>query len=361
MKNKMAKAIGSWLLILVITLALLEVVLRLFDMLPVHRNPLSGFHSPDSTLGWIGTPNYHGRFKSIDFDIIIEHDEMGLRRATRETRSIDSDAEHIVFLGDSFTWGWGVENDEVFTEQLQNRLGDAAQIHNFGVNAYSTAQELLMLEKHALLTEPDTVVVMFFSNDLNENTDAKEGRRPWFELIDNELQPRNQPVKRPSVGAFKLFMQRSVALSQLKHAFYQIRDSLEGKEGNKPAAELPQESYSEEKWRLLNALLKELQTRCKEATPVCQLQIVYIPTREEVITFKAHGTSAIASRVGAICDAAGIRFLDLSRGLYKVWQDSAIGEPDATPIYLPVDGHWDVAGHAAVANILFDSWQNDNH
>jgi lysophospholipase L1-like esterase len=278
----------------------------------------------------------------------------------QDTRPADSDAERIVFLGDSFTWGWGVENDEVFTEVLQDKLGGAALVRNFGVNAYSTAQELLMLEKHALSAKPDVVVVMFFSNDLNENVDVKEGRRPLFELIDDELVPRNQPVERASVGAFKLLIRRSVALALLKNGYYQIRGTFNGKTDDKPVAEQPQEAYSEEKWQLLNPLLKKLQTSCAEANPACQLQVVYIPEREEVIGYKTRGNSATAVRVAAICDAAGIRFLDLSRGLYEAWQDSTASGQNATPIYLPVDDHWDAAGHAAVANILFDDRQDDD-
>jgi hypothetical protein len=200
---------------------------------------------------------------------------------------------------------------------------------------------------------------MFFSNDLDENVDVKEGRRPLFELIDNELVPRNQPVERTSVGAFKLLTQRSVALALLKNSYYRIRGTFKGKTDDKPVAERSQETYSEEEWQLLNALLKKFQTSCAEATPACRLQVVYIPEREEVIEFKTRGNSAIAVRVGSICDAAGIRFLDLSRGLYEAWQHSTASGQNATPIYLPVDDHWDAAGHAAVANILFNDWQND--
>jgi len=30
--------------------------------------------------------------------------------------------EHVLFLGDSFTWGWGVSQGEVFTDLLQRRF-----------------------------------------------------------------------------------------------------------------------------------------------------------------------------------------------------------------------------------------------
>ncbi len=355
--RKFFGAIGSGLLILLITLVLLEVVLRLFNTLPVHRNPLSGFHSPDPTLGWIGTPNYRGRFNGHDFDVIVEHNELGLRRSAQDRPAANSDAETIVFLGDSFTWGWGVENDEVFTEQLQNKMGKTAKIYNFGVNAYGTAQELLIFDKYARLTQPDTVVVMFFSNDLNDNADDKEGRRPWFERVDGNLIPRNQPVENPSVSAFKLLGQKSVALAVIKYAFHQISDAMAPEAGNKPAPESSQASYAEEKWQLMNALLLKLQSRCAESTPACELRVAYIPWREEVIDFAAQGSSATAKRVGDISAAAGIPFLDLTPGLYEAWQASSDKGQYATPIYLPVNGHWGPAGHAAAARLIFDEWR----
>jgi hypothetical protein len=68
----------------VVTIALLELVLRAFDQLPVRKNPLSGFQKADSTLGWIGKPDYRGCFRSAEFDALVEHDDLGFRLADYE-------------------------------------------------------------------------------------------------------------------------------------------------------------------------------------------------------------------------------------------------------------------------------------
>ena len=97
----------------------LELVLRAFDQLPVHKNPLSGFQKADSTLGWIGKPDYRGRFRSAEFDVLVEHDDLGFRLADYE----GSDA--AAALPAHATPGWpkgetaGSETGQSFQGSLQ--------------------------------------------------------------------------------------------------------------------------------------------------------------------------------------------------------------------------------------------------
>ena len=351
---KVIKSLCSWLLVLIITLTLLELILRFSDQLPVHKNPLGGFHSPDSTLGWIGKSNYSGRFRRKDFDVVIEHDELGFRHSTYDGSPPIEGAERIIFLGDSFTWGWGIENDKIFTNVLQQKVGGKYIVKNFGVNAYGTSQQLLLFDKHVGQLKPNVVVVMFFSNDIDDNVDAKNGKRPWFELDGEKLVPRNQPVTAISIGPVKRLAQESVAISTLKYTYHLLADMLK----NPPVEIVVEEEMAipEKRWKLLGVLLGELKKRCGGEILECELRIVYVPTREEVRTYHTDEFSLVASRVKAICDEVGISFLDLRPGLHTAWQQEESRKPDVTPIYFPHDGHWDLAGHHAVAQILFNSW-----
>ena len=73
----------------------------------------------------------------------------------------------IVFLGDSLTLGWGVEQADTFEHVLEARL-DAirpTEVINLGVGNYNTTQELnLFLDKGAKYL-PDQVVLFYFIND----------------------------------------------------------------------------------------------------------------------------------------------------------------------------------------------------
>jgi len=78
----------------------------------------------------------------------------------------------IVVLGDSSTFGWGVEHFESYAEQLGTALArrwstdrSRIEIVNLGVPGYSTFQGRVLLERFALGLGPDLIVWSYLSND----------------------------------------------------------------------------------------------------------------------------------------------------------------------------------------------------
>lgn len=85
----------------------------------------------------------------------------------------------IIFLGDSLTFGWGVEQKDSFADILENEMNKyyPAEIINFGAGNYNTEQEVNLFLEKGLKYNPDKVVVFYFINDA-EVTPAKS--RLWF-------------------------------------------------------------------------------------------------------------------------------------------------------------------------------------
>jgi len=84
----------------------------------------------------------------------------------------DPAEKRVLCIGDSFTFGGGVETDEAWPQQLQAVLGAPGQsglrILNGGANGWFTLWHRLYLEKRALKQfEPDLVVLGWNWNDLN--------------------------------------------------------------------------------------------------------------------------------------------------------------------------------------------------
>ncbi len=77
----------------------------------------------------------------------------------------------IAFLGDSFTFGWGVEEEEAFPWVVERLLrvnaqdGISVEILNLGVPGYSTFQQVALFEEKGLDFQPDAVVLFFIDND----------------------------------------------------------------------------------------------------------------------------------------------------------------------------------------------------
>ena len=78
----------------------------------------------------------------------------------------------IVVLGDSSTFGWGVEHFETYAERLGTALAERwsvdrsrIEIVNLGVPGYSSFQGRILLERFALGLAPDAIVWSYLSND----------------------------------------------------------------------------------------------------------------------------------------------------------------------------------------------------
>ena len=91
----------------------------------------------------------------------------------------------ILVLGDSITFGWGVEQDKTFCKLLEKKLnGDPPpggpphyEVINTGVGNYNTSQEVAYFLERGRLYKPDMVLLAFFINDA-EPTPREE--RNWL-------------------------------------------------------------------------------------------------------------------------------------------------------------------------------------
>jgi len=174
---------------LFICMVLTEVGLRVVSPIRSFVNLMTSFHRTDPLLGWLGVSDLDARFHQIDFDVRVRHGKGGFRLREGNVAPLPR-SPVIAFLGDSFTWGWGVTGGRQFTDLVQERLGDGFDIRNLGVNNYSTVQEWLLLRREMSNgLDPRFVVVMLFNNDYQENLDP-DVRRPRVLLEAQDSQPR---------------------------------------------------------------------------------------------------------------------------------------------------------------------------
>ncbi len=146
----------------------------------------------DSELGWFPKEGYETDFSGAARTIHIKNNSLGFR-----------DIEHnidgkpvMLFLGDSFVWGYDVEAEERFTEKLRQKLPDW-NIFNLGISGYGTDQEILLLKRFIGYYKPKVVfLVMCIENDLRDNaSNMRYGYfKPYFDVTGNGLVLKGVPV-----------------------------------------------------------------------------------------------------------------------------------------------------------------------
>jgi len=92
-------------------------------------------------------------------------------RATRELDPHEGRAVRVLCLGDSFTFGVGVNDNETYPAQLEAILkakypGRSIEVLNAGMPFFDVIDELDYWEQKGRLLRPDLVVCQFFYNDL---------------------------------------------------------------------------------------------------------------------------------------------------------------------------------------------------
>jgi lysophospholipase L1-like esterase len=121
-------------------------------------------------------PFHHRPDRAGDFyGVEIRTNSFGLR--DREyTIDKPQGTERIVVLGDSFTLGWGVPLEDVFSKRLErllNQDGARYQVINMGIGNYNTTMEVELFKWKGLDLDPDIVILAYFVNDTESIPAAK--------------------------------------------------------------------------------------------------------------------------------------------------------------------------------------------
>ena len=146
------------------------------------------WHDPntkfDPELGWSPIPN---RKISVPSWGTISSNSFGFRSA-----EIDQNKKQIIVLGDSFAWGFGVNDTETFPyflDKMVSKLG--YQVSNLAVSGYDIGQDYLFLKRHInkFNNLKQVILVICTENDLiGTGRNFEHGKRkPLFIVRDNEL------------------------------------------------------------------------------------------------------------------------------------------------------------------------------
>jgi lysophospholipase L1-like esterase len=337
---------------LALTLASLEMGLRLISAKPKTVTVLSSFFESSPSLGWIGSPQAASRFASTEFDVAVTHDADGLRSCGLSSRIADDQREpkEVVWvLGDSGTWGWGVDDGKTYVDHLNTHAAGQTLYRNLAICGASSVQQMLVLkQRFEQGQQPDRVMVLYCNNDLYENVDQlnQDPPRPYFDVQQDEVVLRNYPVPETNGWRARTWLKKnSLAYNHLHFNLSMARKRFKAWRGS---AAKPQPA---------SQTVAEVPAAAPaEAPPKQQLIALRAAYRQMHQLCEQHGVAlAIASESAGcienlrpICDAENLTLLDLS----GYWQ-AHLGKTDEEARF-PTDPHYNELGHRLLAEAMIE-------
>jgi len=278
------------------------------DVEPVHDDVA------DPWIGWKLSPRAAIREANGEYQVTYHSNRQGFR----SKRDFVPGVSHkvIAFLGDSYTFGSGVEDDQTFADLVERQLDDTWS-YNFGIGGFGVDQMWMTLRHYALPLHPDLVVVSFIRNDLDRSLSAYRlgnawHEKPTFRLVDGRLVPMTVDNRPPALARWFYRESRLYRLWRRAESSLSLRYPI---------------GY---RWRLNRALFAAIRDDCRKAH--VPLVVVFIPAN------RLSSAPLYQQEFAAL----GIEYLDLQPLL----------PADSSSFYYPRDRHWTAAGHRFAANAI---------
>ena len=273
-----------------------------------------GIFMPDPKIGTRHVPNSTALHSTREFTVVYSIDAVGARRVPAAT----ANRPIVEVLGDSFTFGNGVEDHESYAARLQHRLGPTVAVRNRGVMGWGTTQCMLALRDDLARGDPIRLAVygwLPFHNQRNYRSQAwlaalgMNGQRlPVFDLVQGQL----------------------------------VFQRLMGPEDGLPDGT---KAIQRQEWEITEGAIQEMSHLM--AARRSRLLVVLLPFREWMGPpgLVSPGPASVAdayARFDAFLADAGIARLDL-------WRDARFAGYD---LYIPSDMHPTPRWHRLVAEAL---------
>lgn len=260
-----------------------------------------------------------------DFNVSIRFNEHGFR----DDRNVaDATAEDILAVGDSLSFGWGVEEQERVTEQLEALTG--RRLFNISIPGNIDMSEKLVRYAMAAGAEAKTIFLFFSTESRTQNYD-KIVQNPSAEIPTSLLS-----VKNFLMGHSGLYFLLTSAIHQtpsLRNAAIDMGLIIPSREG------IPIRTFDAETIESTARRLKKFERDFGE-----NVVAMILPSRGLWLERAQQVEEKIYRELIKKLDTYDVRYIDVRPAF------EATGNP--MQYYFQNDGHWTAEGHALVATYI---------
>jgi len=387
--------VGTFLVCLLI----IEVAIRILDpQSDLRRKDL--FFQYEPFIGVEGIPNKKGDFANSYFKTTVIHNNEGFRDVDHDKKNLQNKFR-VLALGDSFTWGHGVENNQIYMKILEEYDPNIETI-NMGGPGGDPQGELKVYTSRGVDYEHDVVLVgLFIGNDIEAYyPDPKKTPPQWgydskgdfvlighmkskeeVDAIRRKSEERYSPTKRRNFRKsisywftrhFQIFTfvgnRRKYYSDVLKGSLLYTKILKSFGIDNKRAhgfLNFCMENDPDDVkqgWKLLTGVLKTM--KGSVASEGAKLYVLFIPqyvqTSQSIFerSVRKYGHDPAEydmekpnRELAKLCRKLGIDYLDL---LPVMKEETSKGNG----LYYPRDGHWKVEGHRIAAREIYKDMKN---
>ncbi|GAX34058.1 SGNH/GDSL hydrolase family protein [Nodularia sp. NIES-3585] len=314
------------------------------------------FIQPDAQLGYKPKSNlrdFNTVWTEAKVAEVANTDSYGFRNQGK-----DYTKSNLYFVGDSFTWGQWVSEEQTFPRLVESHLKQP--VINLGVPGYSFAQYETLFNEWIAKYKPNTVILSIVANDLT-NYSADIGKKiydtlkersflPWYKksffynfVVKNSQKslqtPIGKPISKEAKNGLTLF---DLSLVPPESGVSVDSDYLTSDAVVKVEAALS---------RIID-FSQENQV---------QLLVFLVPSKESayindyIELFPDHLALLKNEEIGyqRLCNLA------LSKDVTCVnLTDDFRENSQQEKLYFDIDGHWNPAGHELAAQVILDTLKN---
>lgn len=334
------------LLIITILLCLLGVegFIRVWDP-PIAKPGMYQIHRPSPVVGWELLPGASG-FGRAGTYIHINGDGF---RDNDYSLGKKAGVFRIMVIGDSFTFGMGVNLEGTYSKHLERLLNDTAktsEVINCGVIGYGLWQYLETLKRKVIPYKPDLVILGLFIDDILTSFSPYKHLENW---------PGTNPFAKDASGVMSRsylwnFFMNWNAIFETKYRYRRGYRYLKGIEERKEATG---PAHPETNWykimygKLPKQVYRDFADTLHEFVRACEaadirVLIAMIPDGAQLHDPERQ---AVNRFVELTCREIAVPFVDVTKRFEK--------EEDPRTLYLfPLDAHTSPKGHRLIAESI---------
>jgi len=326
-------------LIIIVTQVMGEFIVRI--IVPQSLNP--SLYKFDHVFAFTLKQNYTGFSKNLDYSVRLFTNSNGFRCNEERFNTISN--QKILVVGDSYTFGTGVEYGESYPAVIQTNLHDLGVIKsddvlNTGIPAWGTSQELLMIKKTIEKITPELIIWQICENDFDNNIQY------GLHVIksDSLISVKPNPTKRDRIRRLTTLIPLYDYLVQNSHLVNLYRKSIIILMGEQLSKTVENHSMNPEKdnelnkmkWSLMKKITQEIFEICEDDE--IEILPIFIPSGGREI--QKYGENSVVDSLFHYLNQNHREYIDFS---YLGFNEH---------LRFSSDGHWKPRAHRLAADSL---------